>query len=159
VIKSVLYTLKRIIKSWFWPYTGVNEVEISLDLDADALYIKFQEGKFAKNKKIDEDTVIDFDKEGRLLGIEMLNVTRKISIENLSDVSVKLPLNTGIWDFCLDFSLFCLKETTRIIFRLFFYIIKLGRFQVMKTYEIECADVFGQLSGSLLASLMNLHSK
>jgi len=29
----------------------------------------------------------------------------------------------------------------------------------MKTYEIECADVFGQLSGSLLASLMNLHSK
>ena len=36
-------------------------MEISLDLKADALYIKFQEGKFAKNKRIDEDTIIDLD--------------------------------------------------------------------------------------------------
>ena len=70
-------------------------MEISLDLDADALYIKFQEGKFAKNKKIDEDTIIDLDKKGMLLGIEMLNVTKRVPIENLSDVSVKLPLMIG----------------------------------------------------------------
>jgi len=63
-----------------------------LDLKADALYIKFQEGKFAKNKKIDEDTIIDLDKKGGLLGIEMLNVTKKIPIKNLSNVNVKLPL-------------------------------------------------------------------
>ena len=67
-------------------------MEITLDLKADALYIKFQEGKFAANKKIDEDTIIDLDAKGRLLGIEMLNVTRKVSIKNLSDVRVKLPL-------------------------------------------------------------------
>ena len=67
-------------------------MEITLDLKADALYIKFQEGKFAENKKIDEDTIIDLDAKGRLLGIEMLNVTRKVSIKNLSDVWVKLPL-------------------------------------------------------------------
>ncbi|MBI2583856.1 MAG: DUF2283 domain-containing protein, partial [Candidatus Aenigmarchaeota archaeon] len=36
-------------------------MEIKLDLKADALYIKFQEGKFAKNKRIDKDTVIDMD--------------------------------------------------------------------------------------------------
>jgi len=70
----------------------VNKMEISLDLKADALYIKFQEGKFAKNKKIDEDTIIDLDKKGGLLGIEMLNVTKKIPIKNLSNVNVKLPL-------------------------------------------------------------------
>lgn len=67
-------------------------MEISLDLKADALYIKFQEGKFAKNKRIDRDTIIDLDVKGRLLGIEMLNVTKKISAKDLSDVSVKLPL-------------------------------------------------------------------
>ncbi|NCN39221.1 MAG: DUF2283 domain-containing protein [Candidatus Aenigmarchaeota archaeon] len=61
-------------------------------MKADALYIKFQEGKFAKNKKIDEDTIIDLDKKGGLLGIEMLNVTKKIPIKNLSNVNVKLPL-------------------------------------------------------------------
>jgi len=70
----------------------VNKMEISLDLKADALYIKFQEGKFAKNKKIDEDTIIDLDKKGGLLGIEMLNVTKKIPIKNLSNVNVKLQL-------------------------------------------------------------------
>ncbi|MCX6818640.1 MAG: DUF2283 domain-containing protein [Candidatus Aenigmarchaeota archaeon] len=70
-------------------------MEIKLDMKADALYIKFQEGKFEKNKKIDKDTVIDFDAKGRLLGIEMLNVTKKISVEDLSDVVVKLPLKAS----------------------------------------------------------------
>jgi uncharacterized protein YuzE len=67
-------------------------VEIKIDFKADALYIKFQKGKFAKNKRIDEDTIVDFDKEGRLLGIEMLNITKKIPINQLSDVSVKIPV-------------------------------------------------------------------
>ncbi len=76
-------------------YEDDNNMEISLDLKADALYIKFQEGKFAKNKKVDNDTVIDMDAKGRLLGIEMLNVTKKISAKDLADVNVKLPLRTN----------------------------------------------------------------
>ena len=67
-------------------------MEISLDLEADALYIKFQEGKFAKNKRIDEETIIDLDSKGRLLGIEMLNVSKRISAKDLTDVNVRLPL-------------------------------------------------------------------
>ena len=70
-------------------------MEISLDLKADALYIKFQEGKFAKNKRIDEDTIIDLGTNGRLLGIEMLNVIKKVPVKDLSDVSVKLPLKSS----------------------------------------------------------------
>jgi len=70
-------------------------MEISLDLKADALYIKFQRGKFAKNKRIDEDTIIDMDDKGRLLGIEILNVTKKVPVKDLAGVSVKLPLSTG----------------------------------------------------------------
>jgi len=67
-------------------------MEIKIDLKADALYTNFQKGKFAKNKVIDEDTIIDFDKDGRLLGIEMLNITKKIPIDQLSEVSVKIPI-------------------------------------------------------------------
>jgi uncharacterized protein YuzE len=55
-------------------------MEIKIDLKADAMYIRFQKGKFAKNKVIDEDTIIDLDKKGRLLGIEILNVTKKIPL-------------------------------------------------------------------------------
>jgi len=68
-------------------------MEISLDLKADAVYIKFQEGRFAKNKKIDADTIIDLDAKGRLLGIGILNVTKKVPVKNLSGVNVKLPLS------------------------------------------------------------------
>lgn len=68
-------------------------MEISLDLQADALYIKFQGGKFAKNRRIDEDTIIDLDSKGRLLGIEILNVTKKVPVKDLTDISVKLPLS------------------------------------------------------------------
>jgi uncharacterized protein YuzE len=64
-------------------------MEIKIDLKADAMYIRFQKGKFAKNKVIDKDTIIDLDEKGRLLGIEILNVTKKILLEYLSDVSEK----------------------------------------------------------------------
>jgi len=67
-------------------------MEISLDWKADALYIKFQEGKFAKNRKIDDDTIVDLDSKGRLLGIEILNVTKKVPAKELAGVSIRLPL-------------------------------------------------------------------
>jgi len=67
-------------------------MEIKIDLKADALYIRFQKGKFAKNKVIDEDTIVDFDKKGRLLGIEMLNITQRVPLKQLTDVNVKIPL-------------------------------------------------------------------
>lgn len=67
-------------------------MEIKIDLKADALYIRFQKGKFAKNKVIDEDTIIDLDAKGRLFGIEILNITKKIPLKQLSDVSVKIPI-------------------------------------------------------------------
>jgi uncharacterized protein YuzE len=67
-------------------------MEIKIDFKADAMYIRFQKGKFAKNKVIDEDTIIDFDEKGRILGIEIPNVTKKIPIEYLSNVSVKIPI-------------------------------------------------------------------
>ena len=70
-------------------------MEISLDWQADALYIKFQEGKFARNKRVDDDTIIDLDAKGRLLGIEILNVTKKVPAKDLSGVRVKLPLSAG----------------------------------------------------------------
>ena len=70
----------------------MNEMEITFDKKADALYIKFSEGKFSKNKKIDEDTIIDLDAKGNILGIEMLNVSKKISIKELEEVYVREPL-------------------------------------------------------------------
>ena len=64
-------------------------MEISYDRQADAMYIEFRKGEFAKNKKIDDFTVIDLDKEGNILGIELLEVSKRIPAESLSEVHVK----------------------------------------------------------------------
>ena len=69
-------------------------MEISYDKDADAMYIEFRKGEFDKNKKIDDFTIIDLDKEGKLLGIELLEVSTRIPIESLSEIHVKNLLAT-----------------------------------------------------------------
>jgi len=64
-------------------------MEISYDKEADAMYIELRPGEFAKNKKIDDFTIIDLDKRGNILGIELLDVSKRIPQESLSEVNVK----------------------------------------------------------------------
>ena len=64
-------------------------MEINYDKEADAVYIEFQKGEFAKNKKIDDFTIIDLDKDENILGIEILNVSKRIPVESLSEINVK----------------------------------------------------------------------
>ena len=64
-------------------------MEISYDKEADAMYIEFRKGEFAKNKKVDDFTIIDFDKGGKILGIELLEVSTRIPIESLSEIHFK----------------------------------------------------------------------
>ena len=64
-------------------------MKITFDKEADAMFIEFGTGEFGSNKKIDNWTIINLDKKGNLLGIELLNVSKRISKESLSDISVK----------------------------------------------------------------------
>ena len=64
-------------------------MEISYDEEADAMYIKFRDGEFGSNKKIDGNTIIDLDKDGNLLGIELLSVKKRVPKESLSEISFK----------------------------------------------------------------------
>ena len=64
-------------------------MEITYDKEADAMYIKFKEGEFTRNKQIDDFTIIDLDKDENILGIEILNVSKRIPVESLSEINVK----------------------------------------------------------------------
>ena len=64
-------------------------MEITYDKEADAMYIEFRNGQFHSNKKIDDFTIIDLDEEGNILGIELLDVSKRIPIESLSNVRFK----------------------------------------------------------------------
>ena len=64
-------------------------MEITYDKSADAMYITFRTGKFGSNKIIDKQTIIDLDKKGNLLGIELLSISKRIPQASLSEISVK----------------------------------------------------------------------
>lgn len=64
-------------------------MEIRYDKDADAIYIEFRKGEFAKNKMVDDFTIIDIDKNDNILGIELLDVKNRIPMESLREVNVK----------------------------------------------------------------------
>ena len=64
-------------------------MEITFDKNADALYIEFFSGNFASNKKMDDSTILDLDEKGNILGIELLDVSKRIPKNFLSEVNVK----------------------------------------------------------------------
>ena len=57
---------------------------MSYDHVADALYIKFSDGEVADSEEISEGVIIDYDQNGRVIGVEILNFSkRKIDLNRL----------------------------------------------------------------------------
>ena len=64
-------------------------MKITFDKEADAVYIEISNEKFVKNKKMDNETIIDLDKNGKIIGIELLNVSKRMTKDFLSDVRIQ----------------------------------------------------------------------
>ncbi len=52
-------------------------MQIKIDINADALYIKLRKGKIAKTKN-NGDHLVDYDKKGNLIGFEIFNLSKAI---------------------------------------------------------------------------------
>ena len=52
-------------------------MKIKYDSDADAMYISMRKDRIAKTREIDENTVIDFNKKGQVIGVEILFVKER----------------------------------------------------------------------------------
>lgn len=64
-------------------------MRIEYDPEADALYIQFREAKPSDNKDIEEGVTADFNAEHQLIGIEILNVSRRLPADALSTITVR----------------------------------------------------------------------
>jgi uncharacterized protein YuzE len=64
-------------------------MEISYDKEEDALYITLKKGTFARNKKVDDHTILDLDENGDILGIEILSASTRLPPTELAEVRVK----------------------------------------------------------------------
>ncbi|MDO8684169.1 MAG: DUF2283 domain-containing protein [Armatimonadota bacterium] len=68
-------------------------MRITYDTKADALYISFREGVFAKNREIEYGVVLDIGQNDELLGIEILDAATRLDISDIAKVSIEMPLN------------------------------------------------------------------
>lgn len=71
-------------------------MKITYDEEADALYIQFQpEAKIKETVKIREGVLCDIDKEGKIFGIEILDVSSRLPIEELGKLSIDIPVHAS----------------------------------------------------------------
>jgi len=64
-------------------------MKIEYSKSIDALYIKLKEAKIVDSKDIEEGVTVDFDENGHIVGIEILDASEKLDIANLVNISIE----------------------------------------------------------------------
>ncbi len=68
-------------------------MKIEYSKTADALYVYFKEVSVAKNREIEEGVVLDFDSNNHLIGVEILDASRRLSSSDLANLNIEnLPI-------------------------------------------------------------------
>ncbi|HDZ85428.1 MAG TPA: DUF2283 domain-containing protein [Candidatus Moranbacteria bacterium] len=65
-------------------------MRIRYDEKVDALYIRLRESKYFESDEIKEGFILDYDQEGNVVGIEILDASSYLSPEELSSVSFEV---------------------------------------------------------------------
>ena len=67
-------------------------MKITFDPKANASYLYLLKGKVARTKKTTNRLLIDADKRGNVLGIEMFDVSRQIPKKEIGRISTEMPV-------------------------------------------------------------------
>jgi uncharacterized protein YuzE len=70
-------------------------MKISYYPDTDSLYIDLSEQPSAESREISEGIVLDYDAQGRLVGIDIDNASKKVELKKLT--LNKLPVSEQIF--------------------------------------------------------------
>ena len=57
-------------------------MKIDYDKEVDALYIQFINEPAAETEEIEPGIIVDFSKDARVIGIEVLNVSKRLDVLN-----------------------------------------------------------------------------
>ncbi len=60
-------------------------MKLSLDEDTDTLYLRLDESAIVESEEAQPGVVLDFNAETRVVGIEMLNISKRVKWEKLLD--------------------------------------------------------------------------
>lgn len=74
-------------------------MKINYDKIADAIYFSLKKGRVAKTLEMNERLIVDVDKKGNILGIEMLDASNQLPKDSLKKgiaSGVPVMITTGI---------------------------------------------------------------
>ncbi len=58
-------------------------MKLTVDREADALYLDMDDAPAAESEEIAPGVILDFNAEGKVVGIEMLYLSKRVSAEQL----------------------------------------------------------------------------
>lgn len=64
-------------------------MRIEYDREADALYIHLREVPVADTTDVEEGVMVDLDAEGHIIGVEILDASKRLSPDDLSKVAIE----------------------------------------------------------------------
>lgn len=68
-------------------------MKIEYDKEADALYIQLREANVDDNIDIEEGVTIDLDEKKHIVGIEILDASKKLSLKDIINITIEnLPV-------------------------------------------------------------------
>ena len=65
-------------------------MRVRTDEAADALYIRLEESAIVESEEVSPGVILDFDGDGRVVGIEILNVRQRLPGADLKRVEVEV---------------------------------------------------------------------
>jgi len=66
-------------------------MRVKVDMESDALYFRLSEEEIVESEETSPGVILDYDEDGRVVGIEILNIKNQFSMEDLSNMKVELP--------------------------------------------------------------------
>ena len=60
-------------------------MKLKLDEETDTLYLRLDESAIVESEEVQPGVVLDFNSDNRVVGIEMLNISKRVEREKLLD--------------------------------------------------------------------------
>jgi len=57
--------------------------QLKIDKESDALYLRLDESAVVESEQVKPGVVLDYDAQGRVVGVEMLNLSTRVSPDRL----------------------------------------------------------------------------
>jgi uncharacterized protein YuzE len=64
-------------------------MKLTIDREADALYLNLDESPAAESEEISPGVILDYNADGKVVGVEMLHLSKRVPAEKLTKMELE----------------------------------------------------------------------